>query len=474
MTAVALGVFWALALAAFMAGSRALLYFFFASISFGSFAVVPPSLTGGLSLTPLPITAVLIIVRSFATHGAFTRLIRSATTPSPLGILTLFWLVAGVTTVFMPRLFAGGILVVPMRSIDRNVAPLFPSTQNFSQFMYLSLSILSVFAFSQLMRRADLRATAIRAIVVGGWVAVVTGFLDLASQFVPIDPLLAAFRTATYTLLVDAEVLGAKRVVGLMPEASSFGAICVVILSLTYFLRRAVDRGSRLRLVMPVLSVMLVLSIYLSTSSAAFLGLGVLGVLAVAEWLWRVLTLPTASGQRAVLGLEAAIMLVGMIFLIAILLFQPAVFDRLVVLVDELLLSKTDTESFVERSMWTRVAWQSAIESYGLGVGIGSARASNFWAALTSNVGYLGTLLYASFMLACYTRRAARPVWVDVLTLSACRWALLPSLALGWVVGTSADFGVLTAFVYGLMLGIGTLDRPAVHRQTTAPNLLAA
>jgi len=39
----------------------------FCSMSFGSFAVIPPELTGGLSLTATPIVAVLIIFRALYT-----------------------------------------------------------------------------------------------------------------------------------------------------------------------------------------------------------------------------------------------------------------------------------------------------------------------------------------------------------------------------------------------------------------------
>lgn len=468
MIALTLAAFWIVALLAFAFGARALLYLFFGSVAFGTFAVVPPALTGGLTLTPLPIVTLLIILRTLLMPGASARILRAATSLSPQGILAAFWVLAGLVTMFMPRIFAGLVMVIPMRVVDREAVPLYPSTQNFSQFIYLSVSVVSVFVFAELLQDPKLRRTALRAIVAGGTVAVLTGMLDAVSQVVPLDALMDAFRTATYALLVDAEVLGAKRIVGLMPEASSYGGICLTFLSLIYFLRRSFDPSALFRRLATLVGFLLLVFTYLSTSSAAYLGLGVLALLAAAEWGWRYATLPFEAGQHAGLRRDAVLVFVGFVGFVAALLFHPTIFDRVIELLNNTLIEKSASQSFEERSMWTRVAWQAAADTYGLGVGVGGARASNFWAALASNVGYLGAALYAAFMLSCYTRRIRAADWQTFFMLSGCRWALLPGLAVGWVVGTSADFGVVNGLIFGLMLGA---SRSTLRERARSPYL---
>jgi hypothetical protein len=129
--------------------------------------------------------------------------------------------------------------------------------------------------------------------------------------------------------------------------------------------------------------------------------------------------------------------------------------DRVLFVLNDLFVSKTSSSSFEERNMWTRTAWEALGASWGLGIGVGSARASNFWVALASNTGFLGALLYASFLLACYTRRRLPGDKQAQALLSAGRWGLLPTFAIGFLIGTSADFGSINAMVLGMMLASG-------------------
>src|SRR5690606_31272067 len=104
-------------------------------------------------------------------------------------------------------------------------------------------------------------------------------------------------------LLVDVEVFNTKRVVGLMPEASSFGGICISFLAGVYFFRRAIVNPFLRVTVTPVLLLGLALLVWLSTSSSAFVSLAVLGGVVLLEWAWRA----TSGGANAALkrGLSA-------------------------------------------------------------------------------------------------------------------------------------------------------------------------
>ncbi|ALN72849.1 hypothetical protein [Aureimonas sp. AU20] len=453
MAALVLLVFWLLVSIAFVRGVPALVTLFFCAIPFGSLAAVPPALTAGLTFTPLPIVAALLSLRILMAPGQTGFLLHLMLRPRSQAFLFLFLLVCILTTLIMPRLFAGEILVVPVRAIEGPLAPLYPSTQNVSQLAYLTISIVTALTVSVGLRDARSRSLLPRAILMGCLVTIGTGILDFANSFVPLDALLDAFRTATYALLVDAEVLGARRVVGLMPEASAFGSTCVVLLALLFFARRAFSPGDPLRvLALPACAILAVFAV-LSSSSAAYAGLGIFMGAVGLEWLWRLVRFDPGTMDH--LTVEAIVALLAVVVVVALVLFQPALIDRIGFVLDDILVSKTTSSSFEERSMWTRTAWEALGSSWGLGIGVGSARASNFWVALASNTGYLGAFLFAAFVICCYLRRRPLGDKQGAALLTSGRWALLPTFLIGILIGTSPDFGPITAMTLGMMLAVG-------------------
>jgi uncharacterized membrane protein len=342
--------------------------------------------------------------------------------------------------------------------------------QNLSQLFYLTISIATVGAAFVLMRRPELRQTVLHAILFSAVIMVLTGIVDMYASVLGLEVFLESFRTATYNLLVDAEVLGARRVVGLMPEASAFGSVCVRYLSLLYFLRHAFLASDSSRYALAPVMLALATFTYLSTSSAAYVGLAILLGLITLEWLYRALWAREPHHRRKValdLGL-AATTSVGVVCLV---LLSPALLDRVWTSLDAIVFSKTETDSFTERSLWTATSLRAAIDTFGLGTGIGGTRASNSFVALLSNVGVLGAALYVAFMIACFLQKAPHHDEQGRWMLRGFRWSLLPGIGVGLLIGTSADFGVTTGFVYGAMLSIGSLrcaaPRPAIPRNTS-------
>lgn len=463
-------LFWGLALFGFFSRKRhVLLYLFFASMPFGSFAVVPPAFTAGLTFTPTPILALLIIARTLLNPAGLKFALGAAIAPRGLLLLFLFWVVAIIVTLFMPRLFAGQVEIISMRGITfMQTDLLWPTTQNISQLTYLSISILAVFAFARLLNTPQMRQHALAAMVLGGTIAVVTGLLDFATQYVPISPLLEPFRTATYALLTDVEVMNAKRVVGLMPEASAFGSLSLTFLTLLYFFRRAMENDVLRNKAAPVLIGLLLIMAWLSTSSATYIGLAIFGILAAAEWLWQALSSGRHTRRRGV-GVGLYLLLAGLSGLSFIIVFMPSALDPFIGLIDRMVFQKTSTSSFEERNFWTATSWQALLDTYGLGVGVGGTRASNAFVALASNTGFLGAFLYYAFVLQSLMRQA-RPGDIPGATMmSAIRWSFPPGFILSLLAGTSADFGSVGAFRYGLSLGIaGSLMLAASPRKATA------
>lgn len=469
MEALPIVVFWALALWALFQRKQALVYLFFASMSFGSFAVIPTELTKGLTFTATPIVALLLIAKQISSTNGFTSFLNNAFDPRSLMLLFLFWVLAGVTTAFMPRFFANVIQIVPVRLGDStDTAPLVPTVQNLSQFVYMSISVLTVFVFADLLRSKAMQRHAVSALCMGAGIAVLTGLIDFASQYLPLKPALEVFRTASYALLTDVEVLNAKRVVGLMPEASSFGTLTLSFLASIYFFRHAAPPGTMRNYVMPILAALLMLLVWMSTSSAAFLGLALFGLLVVCDWLWRL----SFGGRNPYLrlGLMNDFWVAISIATIALmtLVVLPQLLSPLIELVDETVFKKSGTSSFEERSMWTRVSWRALMGTYGLGVGLGGTRASNFVVALTSNVGLLGGFLYFLFLSTILIVKRASPSDPQrVAWLLAIRWTYLPPFFISLTIGTTADFGMFNAFLFGFAVAI---CKPAIVPRSSSFN----
>jgi hypothetical protein len=444
-------LFWVLLLIGMASRGPFILYLLFGSMSFGSFAVIPPEVTQGLSFTPPPIVALAIVFIYAGGAGGLSRMLDIALRPSQCLLLFLFWIVAVWVTLFMPRIFAGLVTIIPMRLEEAtNGIPLYPTQQNISQLMYLTISIVTVLACALALRSAATRQHMLAALCVGGVVVVLTGLIDL----IGLGPYLDMFRTAKYAYLTDVEIANVKRVVGLMPEASAYGSLAVSFLSAIYFFRRAITTPWLRLYAAPCLIVLLTLFALLSTSSAAYAGLGVFGCVAAAEWFWRLLTAGRGSVAREGLVAEFWAVVLGLAAIYVLALSYPALFDPFVELVDTIVFQKTTSDSFEERSMWTAVSFKALVDTFGLGVGMGATRASNGIVAVFSNSGVVGGLLYYGFMLQTFLRRARPGDATGAAMLDAVRFYMPPVLIMATLVGTSADFGIMNAAIYALAAAV--------------------
>lgn len=468
MEAIPIGLFWCIALWAVCQRQHALIYLFFATMPFGSFAALPTAMTGGLTLTPTPIVGLLLIGKELTSAGGVRTAIASALKPSGLLLLFLFWLVACIATVFMPRFFAGQIEVVPVRSVGLfSTSMLFPTLQNVSQIVYTTISVLTVFVFSRILRTPEMRQHALMALCLGAVVTIFTGLIDFVSQSLSLQSALEVFRTASYTLLTEDEVMGSKRVVGLMPEASSFGGLVLSFLAALYFFRRAMPIALMRDRIMPILIAALLALVWLSTSSSAYLGLALFGATLIVEWCWRLFAAGGNPYLRRGLAGEFWLGMLGIGLLLAVVIVAPQVFAPMIKMIDVMVFQKSTTSSFEERSMWTQVSWNALLSTHGLGVGMGGTRASNFVVALASNAGFLGAALYFMFAMQCFLFRKAAPGDAQgVALLSACRWSYLPAFCAILTVGTTPDFGLFNAFLYGFTVAI---SHRAVRTFRSAP-----
>ena len=141
--------------------------------------------------------------------------------------------------------------------------------------------------------------------------------------------------------------------------------------------------------------------------------------------------------------------------------------------IDEVIFNKPLSYSFYERSHWNSIAWETIASTWGLGVGFGSTRTSNWFAAIVSNAGLIGAACMAIFLVQTFARR---PIWQAPLStelLAGLKLSLLPPLAMAGVASPGPDFGLWMAVVFGAIAGIaefcserGSVGRAAAMRPT--------
>lgn len=460
MEVIPIIIFWAFALFGLFGNRALLLYLFFGSMAFGAFAVVPPTLTGGLTLTPTPMVVLLIIIRNLCSATGPYFFTVTALSPKRGLWLFLFLLVAIFATLFMPRLFHGEITIIPVRLLMFTLGePLAPSKQNFSQLAYLGISILGVLAFARMMLDEHMRQEALKAMCLGAALAVLTGMLDYLSQYIPLSALLEPFRTASYALMTEVQIMGGKRVVGLMPEASAYGNLCLCFLCLMYFLRHAMTDRRLREQVAPGLVYLLMLFVWLSTSSSAYVGIFIFLLTAVIDWAWR--KSPGAGdmfGHRG-LGFEFWTAVAALAGVALVILVSPSLLDPIIEKINEMVLNKSSTSSYEERSMWTAVGWQALLDSWGMGVGLGSTRTSSFAAAVFSNTGVVGGVLFFAFVYQTLRRRLSYGAdGTSVAMMRGIRFAYVPVFVVALLAATTPDFGSYNAWLFGAALALAIAD----------------
>lgn len=457
MTQVALALFWGLMVLGLLSRRPFLVHAFFICGAFGSFAAIPPAFSGGVTLGAQSICAIFLLGWMARQRGMIEEFAAALMDPRKIGLYAAFTVFAALSAWPLARLFAGQVEVVPLRAEGAGLHLLRPSTQNITQTLYIALSCLTCAGLYCLWRRG-FRRDILAALTSGGVALIVTGFADILTQGTAI---LAPLRTASYVLHVDVDVLGAKRVVGLMPEASSFGGQCVTMAGALFFLRPLI-RSSRALVAATVVVAGLAAFACLSASSTAYVMLALFvgaslvnGAIAVA-----------ANGARmrvSMLTTNALLLYLCAVLGAGLLIFAPAALSPIVELTRELVLNKTQSDSFSERSMWNQVALDALVQTHGLGVGIGSARTSSWAVSVLSGAGFFGAFLMGAFVLQTIFR-ALPPDSAEASAMRGAKFALLIGLAALAISGTTADIGLTNAALVAVIVAMSRAWAPERRR----------
>ncbi|WP_046866120.1 hypothetical protein [Microvirga massiliensis] len=415
----------------------------FASLAFGSTAIVNLTSLGGSSPLIYTLFAAILLVSLVMRRQFLADLgrvfVRYQASLLVCGLSAYVCLGA----IVFPRLFAGETsALVATRTPDRAGAvvevPLAPTGGNITQTGYFLLGALVFFAASiLLLRREHVRSFRVGYIVWAGMHGVL-GLIDFLSKTLGAGDVLLPIRTASYSMLTDVEHGGFARIVGGYSEASAFGGVTLACAVYAF----ADWRVSRSR-PMLVLSALLLFLVVLSTSSTAYGALAVVMAVVSFSVLRSVLTDKISVSDIAmVAGLFAAIGVA-----LAIYLYDSRIFDPLVTLFEVTISNKAASDSALERSYWNEVSLRSALDTDLLGIGLGSSRASSFVIAVISQLGLAGCLLIVALIYV-LTRKIPKPNRVaadrEVLSLhDGARAAAMCGLVTGSIASGTADPGMM-------------------------------
>jgi hypothetical protein len=411
---------------------------------------------GGTNILPGAVCAAFFVCKIVLAGDRLPKAVDAAIEPAKLNILFVFLAYALFTAYVLPRLFARMVEVVPINPDSTWPVALTPTSANYSQSAYLTLSVGVTLAFFLQGENSSFRRHFIQAVLVGGLSLIVTGIADFTLTTLGDTDLLEPFRNAKYALLTNAEVEGDKRIVGLMPEASAFGSSCVASVATLAFLRPCLENRWLRNLLAPLTIFGLVAMAVGSLSSTAYGGLGVFGAAYAANWLRRALS-PDAPAREA-LKWEAIAVVAAVVILLAIVALAPDLMKPIYERLDALIFKKSESTSFDDRTRFTKTALNAFFATDGLGVGFGSVMTSNWFVAILSSTGIFGAVLLFIFILRLYILRCRNADPRTREFAMGLKFALVPYFAMQAAVGTTPDIGVPAASAMGLLASLTSTD----------------
>lgn len=353
---------------------------------FGATAAVALPALGGAAITPA-----LLFLPFLMLHAMFARMrAREPFTLSRPGTLLAIIVIWGlISALVMPRLFGGETQVIVLDRLTARsprLYPLRPLPTNITQTVYLFGHLACFLSLRTLLRGAGRLATFRNAVLLVAMLNVAAGMLNMIENLLHLPSLLDYLRNAEgYALAVEYSLGGLPRIHGTFPEASLFAyySLPLFAFSLSLWTARAELRYS------PYVCCGLLVMMLLSTSATAYLGLFGYGLC------YACVELPRKRIPK-VLALAAAVGGVMVLGMYALELDSTRHIDRFV---RATLLDKADSGSGQERAQWNAQAFRNFLDTYWLGAGLGSCRASSFPLVLLSNLGAIGAIMFSLFVL---------------------------------------------------------------------------
>lgn len=430
-----------------LCGPRVAIPLLFCFTLLGAAAAAFVGALGGANIQPAHLLLLFLIIDLVARPALLRTGIGCFLFPRA-GFWLLLTAVYGVgVTVIMPRLFAGDTYVFAIaRSETEGLGvvsiPLAPSAANITQSIYFLGDVacfLVFYAYST--RRAGIVDIA-RAAVLCGIVNLLFAAVDLVTFWTGTAEVLGFIRNASYRMLEDVQLAGLKRIVGSFTEASAFAYMTLGLFAFNLRLWR--------EKVLPIatgpVALLSLVALVFATSSTGYTGALGFMVLQYLFAIGNLLRRRASSNTLALLGFAPVLCAL----VVAAIAVHPTAMATVRDLLDVTLFNKLSSESGLERSAWNRQAMTVFEDTQWLGAGIGSVRASSWLIAVPANIGVIGALMYALFVLTTFFRRAEADDQLSRAIRAASRDACLALLVASSVAGSFIDLG-LPFFIFAAL-----------------------
>lgn len=392
---------------------------------------------GGANITPAMLAQGFVGLSLMRKEGlrGFLSPIRFATPPFWLLLLTVW---AVISAFVFPRLFEGQIMVAGFdreSGIDGGLMRIKPVSLNITQALYAFLAFMTFVMMRTLLARPGAVRTIARAML---WVAglnVIAASTGLAQHHLGLPPILEYLKNANYTMM-GGEVAGLVRVTGTFSETSMFSQYTLAIIAFTHVLWfNGMYRGWARFLTLANLVLLMI-----STSGTAYVGLAICMAVALGFAFWKLFREGSMGSQALYVQLAA----VGFCLAVAVVLFVPHAFEAVQEYFGIVIGKKLTSTSGYVRSSLNGYAWQTFLDTFGMGAGLGCCRASSFALVIISNLGWIGVALFITFVWPLLFGK--KPNWVPSETwviAQAARCAVFAALVCALLVGLVYDLGFL-------------------------------
>lgn len=338
-----------------------------------------------------------------------------------------------ISGLLFPQLFAGETTIIPQSG---RAIVLGPGQTSIVQIAYLLLGVWLYLALRQTMLRKGLEFIIAAILVQFGLLAgygMIQALLGVAH--VPVSTAWIV-NNQGYALLTQERIGGFARVTSVFVEASAYATWATGAAALCYALY--INR------VLPMLSLgMLALvgvTLLLSTSSTAYVGLLVVGLFAL---LYAFLDSDRKRHERGLIVVLAGALL-ALAALVLVYSAQDGLLAGLRTMIEDMTVRKSMSNSGLERARWAQSAVQNALDTGLLGVGYGAARSSGLVYQLFGTIGVPGLVLFAMAMAALARRVFRRPRTGEDAVVSSGAFALCCTL--GAMSASSPDLALPNMF----------------------------
>ena len=393
-------------------------------------------------IQPAHLLLMFVVPCVFSRRAALIEALQSIMFPQA-GFWLLFVVAFGVVdAILLPRVFAGATAINAIGQSETGtsitLSPLAPVGGNTTQTIYVIADLACFLTIVGAKALPNGIRTVSKALVAFAVFNIIFALLDIITFYTGTAYLLDPIRNARYTTHFEEITSGLKRIAGSFTETSSFSTATLGALGFTGTLCIQ-GRWSSLTGFLAVSSIALLV---LSTSSTAIVaGPFVLAIL-YASALGRI-----ARGGRS--GIAATFVIgapVMMLCLVGYLAFSSSAASAVGDYLNVLLFDKASSQSGVERASWNAAALQNIIDTYGLGAGLGSVRASSFVVAVPANLGIPGVVLFIGFFWQTLARAGAgagRDADFSIAARNGCLGLLTAAILSGALVDLGLQFFLL-------------------------------